>query len=820
MKPKTIGIPSIFEEFEPFIKTLLNEFGYKIIKGRTTKNMAENALKNDCKNSDCKLIIAETTKKTVEIGTKVAENEQCVAVKIALGQINELSKKTDAILVPDIISVQERTWTCVKWLGLPYMAKTVVDDNIKIITPKADSYPDIGLLKAIKRVTNPTLAANIAKTLRLGFTSLQIMGWRLGKELGIFNPIILKAIIKAQKAQDNYWEKIQKKEQNTDPKNKRIAIIGHPYLLNDTTLNFNLFKKIKGYGEWITKSDKTNEKVWGITIITPESIPESIWEPYAKLYRKNIFWGNHRRMLGSLLYWIKKGKADGIVFLTGAFCGEDALMEILQNDIVKKAKIPNTRITLDEHAAEAGLITRIEAFIDTLPDDRIKPFPNVQELLPKPIKLPKEPVFSCPNLDYASQIMEILFYRLGLPFIAPVPTTDISTNLGVRYSPEFACRPFKTTLGNTLTTLEKHPEITNFLQAGGNGPCKFALYHDQQNIILKNLGFNVNFWPIKPPSEAGISEFFRCFSVLDQKNRPWIGKSEIWEFTKRALSKKEISNPYKDLKNGKTLWTEVIKTTFLFARLFDQLYKESLIIRPLEVQKGMTEKSFRVATAFVTESAKTAKLSNIPDITQAAFNILRAIPAEINLNNPKEVKIETEKLLKIAIGGEFYEVLARESNFDIAKWFGERRVYVERLIHPSDWLDPSRKNMVSGVSRKETIELAKPYLGFCGGDGQDTIGEIIHCHNKGFDAVIALRPLGCMPETVAAQIIPYLPKHGINIPVLVVTYDDQKPGGAHLLTRLEALLDQMRIKKSLPQISTIADHEININEIIAILACS
>ena len=794
-----IGILGIHEEYWPFLTTLIKEFGHEPVLGKTNKEV-------------------------IGIGTKYAENEQCVATKIAIGQAVVLSKKTDLLFIPHLVSIMARTWTCPKWLGLYDMIKVILEneenvDPKNILCPTADSNSDIGFVKAIKRVTNPTLAANIAKIKRFGLTSMQVMGLELGKKLRIPITTSLPAIIKAQKAQNNCWIKEQKKQLSDDPRNIKILVVGHPYLVNDAYLNFGLIEKIKSYGDYRNLPDEKKEKIWGVDVITTDSVPEKIWKKYAELYeRKHIFWSTHRKMLGSLLYLLDSNKSetfiqnnrikanklgnyeiDGVVFLTGAFCGEDALMELIQNYVMKRTGISFTRITLDEHAAEAGVITRIEAYIDTMVKNKQRGISRktvaIEQMIPKKkLDIPKNPVVSCPNLGYSSIAIKVFCDKLGVPFIESVPTTSRSTEMAHRYCPEFACRPFGTTLGNMLMTLERRPDVNIFFQGSGSGPCKYGNYQEVQQIVLENLGLNTRILPVRPPSEAGIREFFRSFSVIDPQARKSIGREEILAMTKRFFSDKKEDDMYKDQKQ-ETLWL-LIKQGFFALRGLDQLYKESLVIKPFEAKEKSTEKALKEAQALFLNIGK-ANISEIPTIISDAFNILRSIPASVNLGNPEEMKEAISKLPKLVIVGEFYEVLASESNYDIANYFGSHGVYVERAIHGSDWLDPYRKNIVAGTPRKEIAKLAKPYLSFCGGDGQDTIGDIVHYMHKGFDGVVAIRPLGCMPETVAAQIIPYLPKYGIKIPVLIVTFDQQVLNSANLITRLEAFSDQMNTARKL-----------------------
>ena len=54
-----------------------------------------------------------------------------------------------------------------------------------------------------------------------------------------------------------------------------------------------------------------------------------------------------------------------LVFAFG--CGPDSLVrELIEQDLIKPGRIPTLSLVLDEHTAEVGLLTRLEAFVDML----------------------------------------------------------------------------------------------------------------------------------------------------------------------------------------------------------------------------------------------------------------------------------------------------------------------------------------------------------------------------------------------------------------------------------------------------------------------
>ena len=55
---------------------------------------------------------------------------------------------------------------------------------------------------------------------------------------------------------------------------------------------------------------------------------------------------------------------DGVVFLISFACGPDSLIsELIMRDM-KVVGLPFLEITMDEHSGEAGLLTRVESFVE------------------------------------------------------------------------------------------------------------------------------------------------------------------------------------------------------------------------------------------------------------------------------------------------------------------------------------------------------------------------------------------------------------------------------------------------------------------------
>jgi len=59
---------------------------------------------------------------------------------------------------------------------------------------------------------------------------------------------------------------------------------------------------------------------------------------------------------------------DGVIHLSSFNCGCDSIASTLYHDILREKELPVMTLVLDEHAGQAGVDTRLEAFVDSIKD--------------------------------------------------------------------------------------------------------------------------------------------------------------------------------------------------------------------------------------------------------------------------------------------------------------------------------------------------------------------------------------------------------------------------------------------------------------------
>lgn len=283
------------------------------------------------------LVSNPTNKKIVDQGVKNTVDEACLPVKIFHGHVLDLKDRVDYLFVPKIMSVYKHEYICPKFCGLPEM----VTHSIPNLPPLIDD--EINFNKSRK---------SLLKTV-----------YRFGSYV-TKNPVKIQAAYKnALIAHKNYHHQLRegalpvngnliKQALSNGKQTKRIALLGHPYHLYDGFGSMDIVKKLQNYG---------------VEIVTPEMIDLRVVNQLAATLEKKIFWSYGRKVLGTALHLSKKQGLDGAIYVSSFGCGIDSVVgDLFERWTRREADLPFLLITIDEHTGEAGVNTRLEAFIDMI----------------------------------------------------------------------------------------------------------------------------------------------------------------------------------------------------------------------------------------------------------------------------------------------------------------------------------------------------------------------------------------------------------------------------------------------------------------------
>lgn len=315
MSYRTIGIPKglFYYYLYPLWETFFTQLGFKII------------------------LSPNTDKKIVDLGIEKAVDEVCYPVKIYYGHVASLIDRVDYLFLPRIISIQQKSYICPKFMGLPDMIRANFPKLPQIIDQKFDDSQKASGL----------------------YDDFMEMGLSLGFEKNK----VKKAYFQAMAKLTAYQSEMQQGShpmQILDGFNPRIrsenlmkiGLLGHGYNLYDSYASMNIIKKLHNLG---------------VEVITAEMLPDQIINEAAKVLPKRIFWTLGQKVVGSAFYLDKRKDVAGLIHVASFGCGPDSMIgEIVERFIRRSGKKPILTLTIDEHTGEAGLDTRLEAFIDMI----------------------------------------------------------------------------------------------------------------------------------------------------------------------------------------------------------------------------------------------------------------------------------------------------------------------------------------------------------------------------------------------------------------------------------------------------------------------
>ncbi len=320
-----IGIPRalLYYQYYPMWKTFFEELGAAVaVSPPTTQAM-----------------LAEGSSRVVA--------DTCLPVKVFLGHVLSLVEKCDWIFIPAVRSVQNNTYNCSKFLGLPDMTKAVIPESPPILDIDID--------------------------INEGKRKLYQAIYQLGRHFTL-NPLKVKqASLAAWQAHLNYRElmtshrltppeaierisgtpEAEPEVHLSHPASTRatIALIGHPYLLYDEYINHRFIHRL----------EQANNKVLTPEMLTTEELESAVARLVGRAY-----WTYEEEVVGAGGHYLQNG-ADGVIGIMAFGCGPDSLMmDMVRRQAARLRGIPFMNLTLDEHTAETGVVTRLEAFLDMI----------------------------------------------------------------------------------------------------------------------------------------------------------------------------------------------------------------------------------------------------------------------------------------------------------------------------------------------------------------------------------------------------------------------------------------------------------------------
>lgn len=294
------------------------------------------------------VVSRETTKKLLDRGVRQAQDETCLPVKLAYGHLLDLAGRTDYIFLPVHKSLEPNKYLCPKIIGLTDLLEKTVPGLPPLLRPLVDLYQEPAALDSSFVEIGRTLGATREDSLRAyreglacqrQYAALLSQGWQPRRAFDVLSRGTMVSGGESRAAA----EAISRLD---------IALVCHSYISGDSFTTMKLVDRLESMGC----------RVW-----LPDSVShEEICAQTARKLNKELFWTFGTKLLGAGLHFVGCPNIRGMIFLTVFGCGCDAMVEPYLANAAREAGLPYMTLTLDEHTGEAGLVTRVEAFVDMI----------------------------------------------------------------------------------------------------------------------------------------------------------------------------------------------------------------------------------------------------------------------------------------------------------------------------------------------------------------------------------------------------------------------------------------------------------------------
>ncbi len=301
-----------------------------------------------------------TTRAMVQAGTQRMVAETCLPVKVCAGHLVYLRDQgVDRVLIPAVTATEPGLFQCSKFLDLPHLMRAVVED----LPPLLEMDIDLDgrrhdLPEAMTQVARSLAGrsepgrqaveaacdahARHADRLRRAATAADV-------EIvhGSLDPAPVALELPASRRDAGVQDDLP--DDCGGIGRPTVGMAGHPYLRYDAYVNHNVLDRLRRLGA---------------RILLPEMIPADSVEMAIRRLTGSKYWVYEGEVTGAAGAFLARDDVDGVIALVAFGCGPDSSMMDVVQRMARRLHKPLLTLVLDEHTGEAGLLTRLEAFVD------------------------------------------------------------------------------------------------------------------------------------------------------------------------------------------------------------------------------------------------------------------------------------------------------------------------------------------------------------------------------------------------------------------------------------------------------------------------
>ncbi len=681
-----------------------------------------------------------TNHKIVDMSTEWVGADYCFPAKLAHGHCRDLLEDpaVDFVFAPYAVGAFNSDQTHNSCF-CPYNTAQASFLTSAISLNSKDPERDV------KRILSPVVDLRLTP---------KVMAARLHETMGQFGlseKDVLAAVERGLKVWETYQDGLQEcgrqalAELEADPKGKPgVVIIGRPYNVFDSGANLDLPKKLAQMGFPVIPMDF-------LPLDSVQLDPD----------QSNMYWAYGRKILQAAKF-VSQHERLSAVYFTNFSCGPDAFIQTYVETTMGHK--PLLMLELDEHGADAGYITRLEAFADVLSQTNVVTW-NAKPLYSKPFdkeETLKDRVMWIPPIQTVSTELVAAIIRGSGQACQPMPEeTPEAYELGRTLTRGTECVPCPTVIGNFIVTARNYHDKDQkhaILMTEAHGPCRYGQYRTLQRILLNEQGMEdtpIVFWSARDSYAAaeGYSRrrVFQAIVVGDllfkMRNRaaPYFRvKAEademLLEFKRRIADAYE--NKMYDSVNG------IIREA---ARRFHSKMDHSIPRKPIV---GVVGEIYIRTNKYINKGLFNA-------IEEAGGEAWAAPIAEWVLYAASmeayKAKHNKEGMLKRA--GVFLKNHVLYKDFKDIYALG------------SPLLDDSPESDALGTIREGTKYMSQDFEG----EALCTVGRAVEFIRHGASLVVNVSPFGCMPGNISMGIFEKV-QDDFNASIVSVVYDGDSDG--------------------------------------------
>jgi len=417
---------------------------------------------------DTKVVLSsKTTKQITEDAVELGYTDSCFPLKLLHGHAASL-KQVDYILYPSAIRLglkegdEDQKYSCPLVQASPFIIRQALNLEQRMLIPVID----------LSRGNDDTINNLTDVAVRMGFTKKQ------GKMAAIAG---LEAQREFEAALVEHGKKLlQQIRQNNQ---LGVVIFSRSYMSQDSGANLGIAEKLAQLG------------------VVPIPLDYlSLSSVNVREYSDRPYWFCESKHIAGAAIAAKDPQLYGLI-LTNFGCGPNSFVLNIVRDIMGNK--PLGQLEIDEHAAEAGIITRLEAFVDTINgfarSSKSYSFPtedkNIRREAPTTVNSNK--VILIPRMCTHAEVLGAAMEAFGVKAVVLPEPDERNLLYSNKVTSGKECLPYRVSLGDFMRFFYEGnsygfgPEDVEGFMASAFGPCRFGKYAVEQIRILREIGFNL-----------------------------------------------------------------------------------------------------------------------------------------------------------------------------------------------------------------------------------------------------------------------------------------------------------------------------------------